>query len=494
MTAYAMFFAIKVEHGLISSGLQKLGNELFMAEKCKLIMEVLSRCSIAKVMDLRGIPPVLDANELLSINLSGVATAVSSKKPIEFVHLTFAENLTAAHFLKMCFEPEQILDDDNDDDDVADTMAFQLDTEKLFSRHVSAQTLLFVDEGIKKYQGQPMDLSMQSNLKNIGEQVFKRICEVGTPALFNALLDKVFSSGQIVQWMTTVTDPMQNLCPFFKACRSNVQLASRLSKICPKKMQNDEVFRLVSNITNNCKNLDSLTLALSKVDAWQQIWPPSDFFSRNINFNAGSELFSPEQYEFIFNNIADLDESDLVEIIYSSDFSTSCDTELLPLLVRCGLDLTKEKDDLLSLNKFLIVGEGALRLLQFALQVAEHFLGTDDFDSVQSRLFRRNVGAKSPQELDADCSTLPGRAVYTHYMIERACLLFDGGECELNYSSAQDQAEQQYILGRCEWDERLKSIRTAYYIYLMRVCNVQCETDLLEIFLDIKSQLSGGFR
>jgi ankyrin repeat protein len=467
ISVYEQFLNNKIKHGLLTCRqIEEISSEFKI--KNTRILSILTKCAVAQVLENKEMVVSLDNREVMDINLSGVATVVDKKSPLTFVSRTFAEFLTAQHFMQMCFEPPP--------DDDQDVVEIELDVHKLFHEGVSYQTMRFIEDFLDtKYQGKPMDDDVLESIAEVKKDVFECICQAGMNTLFDILWGGIFDGPMVQQWMVDshaaadYKDRTMKISRgyYFHACCSSLQLAAKLSEWCPM-LQLDDVDSLVECLSTLSKSRLSLEQALSKVTDWNNKWPKAAFFTQQF----GS--FSANYYEFAFENCPDLGGDSLLQMIYARDFRSSYRDEILPLLLRLGLDVTLEVDGVRVLNMF-----SHSELFQLAIRVAKHFKHTQDLNSEESQQLRKNVGAQTPQQFGL---TVKGRGPYLEHILERACALFDPGTCGPTQSIIATD-EQEYEMSKMvREDADLRPIATHFKLRLMRACLSSDEQDALRIF------------
>jgi hypothetical protein len=472
---YEQFLSKKIKHGLLTCRQISEGTYEFSTKQTR-IYSILTKCAVAQIVDKEEVIVALDKREVLDINLSGVATVVDAKSPLFFVHQTFAEFLTAQHFMQMCFEPPP--------DEDLDVVEVQLDVQRLFQDGVSDQTMSFIDSSWHRYKGREINPAVLECIKDVKRSVFERICHAGMDTFYSLLQGNVFDGLQVREWMLEshkaadydFRNRDSGMGLFFYACCSSPQLAERLSKWCPM-LQLHDVDKLPECLNELNRSHLSLEMALTRVDGWRSRWPRSNFFVDHLD---GGDLFSTENYEFVLENCPDLDGDGLLRIVYSRDFNLSCRTQILPILLRLGADLTFEKNGI-RLSNMIFRGSGDLKILEFAIKVAKHFQTSENINSEESLLLRKNVGAKSPEELSLDSNSQVGRGHYLQHIVERSCTLLDSGSCDAGYSFGSTD-EREYELLQIRPDADLKPISTSYKLYLLRGCVADEEQEALKIF------------
>jgi ankyrin repeat protein len=474
ISIYEQFLSKKIKHGLLTCRQIAEGTYEFSTKRTR-IYSILTKCAVAQVVDNEEVIVALDKREVLDINLSGVATVVDIKSPLFFVHQTFAEFLTAQHFMQMCFEPPP--------DEDLDVVEVHLDVRRLFQDEVSDQTMCFIDCSWDRYKGREINPAVLECIKEIKKSVFERICHAGMDTLYSLLQGNVFDGLQEREWMLESHKAADydfrnttGMGLFFHACCSSLQLAARLSKWCPM-LQLDDVDKLAECLGHHNQSRPCLEMALTKVEDWRSSWPRANFFNNHLDVG---DLYSSESYEFVLENCPDLNDNGLLQLINSRNFNTSCRRSIFPILLRLGADLTYEKNGI-RLANMIFRDAGDLKLLQFTIKVVKHFQNSENIDSEESIILSKNVGAKSPAELGLDSSSQEGRGLYLQHIVERACTLLDSGACDAGYSlDSTDQHE--YELLQIRTDDELRPISTSYKLYLMRACVADEEQEALKIF------------
>jgi hypothetical protein len=436
---YEKFLSKKIKHGLETYRQIQEGIHIEFSSRKKQIYNILTRCAEAQVLDKKGVIVQLEEDRN-DINLSGVATVVDDKSPLEFVHLTFAEFMTAHKFIQILLgKPPH---EDMGEDEVTQFVR------KLFKEGVSDQTMRFVEGFCDKNKDETVYAGVLGFIGlKFKKEIFKRLCHAGMPNLYSFLLRKDFNGVEVSQWMlkphkATLTRRKFNsltkdikMSLYFHACCSSPHLAELLSEWCPM-LQVDDVDKLfkdlamLTSLSRHC-----LEIALSRVEDWKSRWPRANFFDKYL-----SRGFSTEIYEFVLENCPDIDSDGLKQKIYSQK---ECCKEIWPILFRLGADLNCESNGvrlahILFRNQF----GGDIELLKFAIKVGKHFQVTENVDSEESLLLRKNIGAKSPQELGLDSNSHEGRGLYLKYVVECVCALLDTGECDHSYfKTYRDQVE-----------------------------------------------------
>jgi hypothetical protein len=452
ISLYEQFLSKKIKHGLATCRQIEEGVSYDFPRKFKHIYGILTKCAEAQVLDKRG-EIVQFEEDRSNINLSGVATVVDDKSPLVFVHLTFAEFLTARKFIQMFFGPIPDMGKD----------AVQLFVRKLFKEGVSKQTMRFVEGFCDKKKDIPFHTGVLDYIKEIQEEIFKHICRVGMPNLYSFLLGKVFYGLEVRQWLLESHVHNQNgMSLYLNVCISSPQLATLLSESewCPMLQVDDFDTFFEKLYKRTCQRL-CYEIAFSRVEGFKSRWPRAKFFDEYLDHR----FIFTEAYEFLFDNCPDIDIDGLVHKIYSQK---RCCHQILPILLRLGADLICENNGVRIAH--IIFGDkhgrGNIELLNFAIKVGKHFQVTDNFDSEESLLLRKNIGAKSPQELELDSDSHERRGLYLEHIVECACALLDTGECHPNYRSRD--INQEGVLMEMSNIPELRPIANTYKLQLMR--------------------------
>jgi hypothetical protein len=293
ISIYEQFLDRKIKHGLLTCR-QIPENTYEFTRKLIRIYSILTHCAVAQVIDNKEVIINLDAGEIMDINLSGVATVVSAKSPLIFVHRTFAEFLVARHFKNMCFDPPQEED--------LDVVEVHLDLFSLFHEGVSEQTMRFI-EGFcglhnkdKKIPDAVLDI-----IKKVDEKVFKHICHAGMHNFCSLLIGQVFNAENVTRWMVDsheASDVRVGL--FFYACCSSIELATLLSEWCPM-LQVEDLDTLVECLAEHTTSRQCIEKAFSRVVDWESRWPRANFFDVNLDGK-----FSTDFYEFVLEKCPDI--------------------------------------------------------------------------------------------------------------------------------------------------------------------------------------------
>jgi hypothetical protein len=475
ISIYEQFLSKKIKHGLLTCRQIAERTGEFSIKQTR-IYSILTKCAVAQIVNNEEVIVALDKREVLDINLSGVATVVDTKSRLFFVHQTFAEFLTARHFMQMCFEPPPEED--------LDVVEVQLDVRRLFQDGVSDQTMSFIDSYLDRYKGREINPDVLESIKEVKKSVFERICHAGMDTLYSLLQGNVFDGLQEQEWMLEshkaadydFRNRTSGMGLFFYACCSSLQLAERLSERCPM-LQLDDVDKLLKCLNELIQSRLCLEMALTRVDDWRSRWPRANFFENHLEVG---DLFSTATYEFVLENCPDLDDNGFLQIVYSRDFNRPYRTQILPILLRLGADLTFEKNGI-QLSNMIFGGSGDLEILEFAIKVAKHFQTTDNVNSEESLLLRKNVGAMSPEELGLDSNSQEGRGLYFRHILERTCTLLDSGSCDAGHSFDSTD-NHEYALLQIRGDAELRPISTSFKLLLMRGCVADEEEEALKIF------------
>jgi hypothetical protein len=406
------------------------------------------------ILDRKGVI-VQSEEDRNDINLSGVATVVDDKSPLKFVHLTYAEFLTARNFNQMLLG--QLPHEDMEVDEVKQFV------HKLFKEGVSDQTMRFVERFCDKNKDKTVHTGVLECTEDIHKDIFERICLIGMRNLYSFLLRQVYDGeNKVRQWMVESHAASNNgMSLYFYACRSSPKLAKLLSEWCPM-LQIDDVDKLFDDLATRNGSLHCIELALSRVEDWKSRWPRANFFDKYLNSG-----FSPELYEFLLEICPDIDSDVLIQKIYSKK---RCCKDFLPILLHLGADLNCENNGVrLAHIIFRDTDRGGhIELLKFAIKVGKHFQVTKNVDSKESLLLRKNIGAKSPQELGLDSTSDEGRGLYLQHIVECACALLDTGECEPGNIFRSTYKEVFNLKQISNIPDELRPIATTYKLQWMR--------------------------
>jgi hypothetical protein len=478
ISLYEQFISKKLKHGLWTCR-QMQEDTYDFPIKLKRIYCILTECALAQVLDNKGMIIQLEADRNY-INLSGVAT-VENNKSLEFVHLTFAEFLTAQLFIQMCFGPPP--------DKALRVVEVELDVCKLFQIGVSHQTMRFVEELCGKYMDKEIKPDVLCSIKEVPKEVFEHICRAGMINLYSLMLGKVFDGEKVKEWILESHATSGNgMNLYFSACCSSPELANLLSKWCPM-VHVDDLDELIEYLALY-RNHQCIVNALNKVIDWKSRWPRANFFDKYILYGFSSEL-----YEFVFENCPDIDDDAFLQKLYSSYEYRMSILPILPIILRSGADLNCEKNGVRLAQIIFNATDGDVELLKFAIKVAKHFQVTEDVDSEESLLLRKNIGAKSPQDLHLDSSSDKGRGLYLQHILECACALIDTGYCRNRPSYGYSDNHKYKMMNQlgCITDEALRPIATKFKLYMMRDLRMTLEKNL-QLFHDEQKWISRDFK
>jgi len=276
ISLYEKYVQKKIKHGL-ETYLQIKEDTYLFPKKLKHIYDILTKCAEARVLEKRGEIVQLEEDRN-DINLSGVATVVDNKRPLEFVHLTFAEFLTAHKFIQMLFGELPKTDMGMD--------RVKLFVRKLFKDGVSNQTMRFVEGFFNRNKDKKFHSGVLVCIEAMKREIFERICHAGMPNLYSFLFREVFGGVKVKEWILksqkATTTGWRFYVPkdikmslYFYACSSSPQLAELLSEWCPM-LQVDNVdllfVYLVIHTSISLMNLHCLEIALSRVEDWKSRW------------------------------------------------------------------------------------------------------------------------------------------------------------------------------------------------------------------------------
>jgi hypothetical protein len=478
ISLYEQFISKKLKHGLLTCR-QMQEDTYDFPRKLKRIYCILTECALAQVLDNKGMIIQLEADRNY-INLSGVAT-VENNKSLEFVHLTFAEFLTAQLFIQMCFGPPP--------DKALRVVEVELDVCKLFQKGVSHQTMRFVEDLSGKYMDKEIKPDVLCSIKEAAKEVFEHICRAGMINLNSFLLGKVFDGEKVKEWILESHATSGNgMNLYFRACCTSPELANLLSEWCPM-VHIDDIDGLVKCLAAY-RNHQCIVNALNKVIDWKSKWPRANFFEKYIMYG-----FSTELYEFVFENCPDMDDDAFLQKLYSIYEYRMSILPILPIILRSGADLNCEKNEVRLAQIIFNATDGDVELLKFAIEVAKHFQVTEDVDSEESLLLRKNIGAKSPQDLHLDSSSDKGRGLYLQHILECACALIDTGYCRNRPSYSYSDNHKYKMMNQlgCITDEALRPIATKFKLYMMRDFRMSLERNL-QLFHEEQKWISRDFK
>jgi hypothetical protein len=365
---------------------------------------------------------------------------------------------------------------------------------KLFKDGVSQQTTRFVEGFCDRNKDEKFHSGVLVCIKEMKKDIFEHICHAGMPNLYSFLFGEVFGGLKVKEWIlkshkATVngwswpfsSDNMMSL--YFYACCSSPQLAELLSEWCPMLHEVDDVEKLFDALAERTKSLHCLEIALSRVEDWKSRWPRATFFDKYLDYGFPTEL-----YEFVLQNCPDIDIDGLIQKIFSKK---GCCNEIFHLFLRLGEDLNCENNGarLAHIIFSNINKDCHIDLLKFAIKVGKHFQVTENIDSEESLLLRKNIGAKSPQELGLDSNSDEGRGLYLKYVVECVCALLDTGECEpFRIFGSTNQVE--LILKQISNIPELRPIATTFKLQLMRIYR----TEALRIFQEVQQWIPRDFK
>lgn len=392
----------------------------------------------------------LNQDDQYLINMSGVATVCDNM--LIFVHLTFAEFLTARHFVKMCNESPPPTKDFGAHD--------------LLKNDVTKQTLNFIENILDNDKVKPINADFTECLKEI--KVFERVCKSGMSKLFS-LLWKTDSDGEMVKkWIeeSHAYPDEEKMGLFFLACCSSLELADKLTKWCPMlDIENvDNLVNCLAKLTNSQLVLEK---ALSQVSNWNNHWPKRDFFT------TVSTDISTEIYEFAYSNSADMKSPDqLLRLIYENK---NCSPGLLPVLLKLGLNLTYIVDESMGLR---LVDTFPLHteVLGLIVQMASQF-ANNDMHSAESYLFIKNLGARRPLAEE-------DRRSYLKYIVKCLCKLFRSYNCVVT-TNLRTKEDDSAIETLAQQVDELRPLATQYKLYLIRA-NLSDDRNAQRMFLEVE--------
>jgi len=232
------FILKKIEIGLNA---QEETSTQFHESKEK-IFELLSKCAVLQVVDGRRIVPDLSRENILAINLSGVATVDGTSGQINFLDRSIAEYLTARLFLKACFNSNT-------------NHRASINMKNLFSPGTSVDAMKFIESGLERYKNCQRQLDPEATKLLVGCKriVFERICKNGMVNLYKLLLGQVFEDREVKQWMevsykTTDCDN-DDMGLFSYALRASEELTREIIPLFPEQARNTKGWNALHKAT-----------------------------------------------------------------------------------------------------------------------------------------------------------------------------------------------------------------------------------------------------
>jgi len=409
---YNYFVNRKLKHGLITC--RQVDEKSYeFKTKYRNIEKNLTKSAVSLILNNENIKSNIKGEDYMAINVSGVATIVEENGPIEYVHRSFAEFTVAKEILRLCFS--------YDDESSA------LNGIDVFCQELSWLIRKFIDNGLCQYCDQQINQSFACLVRNKFELVMSIICKEGLSEVYTHFIEKPFSETQVAEFWKDSQEKAFNsyddeMGLFLKGCLHD-NLAVKLAECCFTFKVRD-VQKIVTILAKKHEGIVFEKL-LCKVEGWQ------DTFSDKLVIG---DLMSPVDSSF---SLGQLDYfikrcPNIVKNMYFVDFNRfTCRLDILPVLLKNGLELTVEKDKCMLADIFLRSNEdeGAIRLFKYASEVADHFNSSDDFDSEKSWNYMKNFRAKSPGELNLNCSEDSGKAKYLEHIFDRISLIFDNSVC-----------------------------------------------------------------
>jgi len=485
---YEKFLKKKLKHGLLTCGQMDVGNKKFVTEMCR-IENILTKSAISLV--LRNVHPDAQTkgDDFVAINMSGVATIVEENGEIDFVHRSYAEHLVAQKILQLCFSA-----DESESDETSKVVKLLCES--------SENTRMFVEKGILQFSDQDLNQRVKLDLKNNWKQVLRSIFTENLHEMYTNLIETPFGETQVAEWLKISQDEAYEQRSgwrkffglkrderglFVLACRHD-KMAEKLVDLCSSlKVRN--VYEVVKFIAEKNKSPVALKSLLSKIQGWEENLCKTiafEYFIKDCN------NLSSDQLKLLINSKL---AQTLVKKMHSLDLSnTKVSLELLPVLLENGLELTVEKNGFTLVNVFLVKkinkdgDKGANLLFEFATKVTDHFEKAEDFDSEKSLMYRKNLGANSPEELGLDHFSNIGKRKYCEHIDECASRLFDGGRCcEYNYYSRGSHRVKPV-------SERNLKIDVAFLLHQLRIIQMDPDGVILSYFLSVVDKIPRDFK
>jgi len=473
------FLKKKLKHALFT-GRQIDENSQFFATEYFRLENALTKSAVLLLVNKKSTSSNIAGNDFVAINMSGVATIVEENGPIDFVHRSYAEHQVAQKILQLCFPA-----DESESDETLKVVDLLCES--------SAETRMFVEKGISQFSGQDLNPSVKDSLEINWERVLSEIIGEHRLEMFTCLFEKPFGATQVTKWFKISQDKAlqwkalvmrsyfdtNRMGLFVVACRDD-RMAEKLNDLCISfKVKN--VYKAVKSFVNNYEGTFALEILLSKVEGWQKNlletieW--GDFVTQRYWLD--SNEFSSDQLKILFKS--EPFAQSLVEYIKSWDSSSvEVSPECLPFLLEQGVDLSEEQNGVTLSNVFLGKHayskflKGAYSLNKFALEVVEHFKKSQDFDCEKSLIYRKNLGAKSPEELGINSFSDTERQKYRKHIDECVLRIFDNGRC---FENANSYLIGMYNLQRIEPKlESYQEYSVAFLLHLFRVFHDRTDT------------------
>lgn len=199
ISIYDKFLIKKITHGLATCLQIDIRSSNLLPSRNN-IYTILTRCAVALIVENKDASTGLKDEEVDYINQSGVATVVVNTRSLEFVHRTFAEFLTARHFIELCLGPLP-------GSIKVDMAKVQLNMKNLPGYLISLQTTCFIDD----FCGHNMDKEMSANVLSFitakREELFDLICFHNMPYLYTFLRNRqVFNDEEVNEWILQSED------------------------------------------------------------------------------------------------------------------------------------------------------------------------------------------------------------------------------------------------------------------------------------------------
>jgi len=493
---YNEFLVKKSKHGL--SAYRQIDEKSAEFQKSlRNLEEVLMKkavCSILQQADYDT--SCIENGDRIAINCSGVATVLPENNQIDYVHRSYAEFLIAKMFLQIIFPTKT----QNQMSLAFTNYMRQLQVFKSVRRQnpdfqnslaldilvkASIQTKLFIELRMPDVCGLKMKNSFRKLLMKRRKLVFDVICREGLIETFKVVIEKYFKPRHIAKWLRksqtkafNTKDDTSGL--FVLACRHNA-LASKFDQHCSN-IRVGDLHQVMKFIAEKNKSLQGFEIFLSKIKNWQKSWPNDSHITDFISL----EDFSIEQIDYLTKNCSQLGQL-LVGHVNSTDFSKfQCRYDIIPLLLKHGLDLTIEKNGI-RMDKVIAGGQGLFYLLQHLIEAVEHFIQTTDIESEKSLVYRKNFGALFPSALGSDCSSQEKSRI-----IECISQLADDNvQCQGGY-------RRLFKLNVAELKIDTQSHQNYTHIYPIVLsflyCSSTLDVDVLKVFLEIDRNIPRNFK
>jgi len=414
---YEKFLEKKLKHGLLTGAQMDQKSNNFAKEYYRL-ETALTKCAVSLLEQNRHTSPNIAGDNFVAINMSGVATIVKKNGPIDFVHKSYADFMVAKEILRLLFSSHEW----------ETSKILEILCEESF-QHIRK----FVENGISQFCGQELNASSLDLIRKKWTQIMNFVCEEGLSEIYTHVIQNPFGTLQVADWLNISQQYEYHINGngglFVSACKHE-KLAVKFANCCfTFNVRN--VYQVVKFIAENTRSIIALEILLSKIEGWQE----NLLNTIDVEEVLSNVSFHSEQLELLIKGCPKILQI-ILETIYAQDFSAyTCRLDLLRVLLKNGLDLTFEKNGITLTNIFISQDNGACLLFEFANEVADHFKNAEYFDSEKSLIYRKNIGAKSPEELGIDFASERSRLGYYEHIVDCAKRLFDSGICYENSES-----------------------------------------------------------